>query len=139
MQRSLNYSHAAYCIKRGQEVDKPKAITVSKKVIPNLKKTLPVKGVENYEASDDDEVKILKGSNIPFEDLEIDAMPNFKHQLIQSQEEYTTNNKQSEFPMYKVSVNRKCNAIIPTTHAVILKNVHQKKQENYDKLMSNAF
>ena len=50
--KSLNCSHAAYCIKRVQEVDKPKAIPVPKKIIPNLKKTLPVKGVEQYVDSD---------------------------------------------------------------------------------------
>ena len=32
------YSHAAYCIKRAQEVDKPKAIPVPKKIIPNVHK-----------------------------------------------------------------------------------------------------
>jgi hypothetical protein len=37
--KNLKYSHAAYCIKRVQEVsDKPKAIPVPKKIIPKLKK-----------------------------------------------------------------------------------------------------
>jgi hypothetical protein len=36
--KNLKYSHAAYCIKRVQEVsDKPKAIPVPKKIIPKLK------------------------------------------------------------------------------------------------------
>ena len=38
--KNLKYSHAAYCIKRVQEVDKPKAIPVPKKIIPKLKKIL---------------------------------------------------------------------------------------------------
>ena len=37
--KNLNYSHAAYCIKRVQEVDKPKAIPVPKKIIPKLNKS----------------------------------------------------------------------------------------------------
>ena len=37
--KNLKYSHAAYCIKRVQEVDKPKAIPVPKKIIPKLKKS----------------------------------------------------------------------------------------------------
>jgi hypothetical protein len=37
--KNLKYSHAAYCIKRVQEVsDKTKAIPVPKKIIPKLKK-----------------------------------------------------------------------------------------------------
>ena len=36
--KNLKYSHAAYCIKRVQELDKPKAIPVPKKIIPKLKK-----------------------------------------------------------------------------------------------------
>ena len=37
--KNLKYSHAAYCIKRVQELDKPKAIPVPKKIIPKLKKS----------------------------------------------------------------------------------------------------
>ena len=44
--KNLKHSHAAYCIKRVQEVDEPKAIPVPKKIIPKLKKILPVKGVK---------------------------------------------------------------------------------------------
>ena len=43
--KNLNYSHAAYCVKRVQEVDEPKAIPAPKKITPNLKNILPVKGV----------------------------------------------------------------------------------------------
>ena len=35
--KNLNYSHAAYCIQRVQEVDKPKAIPVPRKFILKLK------------------------------------------------------------------------------------------------------
>ena len=44
--KNLKYSHAAYCVKRVQEVDKPKAIPVPKKIITKLRKTFPVKGVK---------------------------------------------------------------------------------------------
>ena len=40
-----------------------------KTIIPKLKKTLPVKGVHQDVESDDDEVKILKGSIIPSDDI----------------------------------------------------------------------
>ena len=53
--KNLKYSHAAYCIKRVQEVDKPKAIPVPKKIIQKIKKILPVKGVKQDVESDDDE------------------------------------------------------------------------------------
>ena len=46
--KHYNYSHAAYCIKRVQEVDKPIATPVPKKIIPKLKKRLPVKGRNQY-------------------------------------------------------------------------------------------
>ena len=51
----LNYSHAAYCIKRVREVDKPKAIPVPKKIITKLKNILQIKGLKQYVESDDDE------------------------------------------------------------------------------------
>ena len=35
--KNLKYSHAGYCIKRVQEVDKPKAIPAPKKNIPKVK------------------------------------------------------------------------------------------------------
>ena len=53
--KNLKSSHAAYCAKRVQEVDKPKAIPAPKKMIPKLKKILPVKGVKQDVQSDDDE------------------------------------------------------------------------------------
>ena len=52
----LKYSHAGYCIKRVQEVDKPKAIPVPKKIIPKLKNILPVKGVKQDVESEDEEI-----------------------------------------------------------------------------------
>ena len=54
--KNLKYSHAAYCIKRLQEVDKPKAIPVPKKIMKNLMKLKPVKHVHQYLESDDEEV-----------------------------------------------------------------------------------
>ena len=35
--KNLKYNHAAYCIKRMQELDKPKAIPAPDKLIPHLK------------------------------------------------------------------------------------------------------
>ena len=35
--KNLTYSHAVFCIKRVQEVDKPKAIPAPKKMIQQLK------------------------------------------------------------------------------------------------------
>ena len=67
--KKLENGHDGYWIKRFQEVAKPKAITVPKTIIPKLKKTLPVKGVHQDVESDDDEVKILKGSIIPSDDI----------------------------------------------------------------------
>ena len=72
--KNLKYSHAAYCIKRVQEVDKPEAIPVPKKIIHKLKKILPVKGAHQDVESDDEEVKNFKGSIIPSDDLESIAM-----------------------------------------------------------------
>ena len=44
--KNLKYSHAFVCANRVQEVDKPKAIPVPKKIITKLRKTFPVKGVK---------------------------------------------------------------------------------------------
>ena len=67
--KSLKYNHAGCCIKRVQEVDKPKAIPVPKKITPKLKNILPVKGVHQDVESDDEEVNIFKGSVIPYDDI----------------------------------------------------------------------
>ena len=67
--KKLKNGHDGYWIKRCQEVAKPKAVPAPKKIIPKLKKTLPVKGVHQDVESDDDEVKILKGSIIPYDDI----------------------------------------------------------------------
>jgi hypothetical protein len=40
---NLKYSHAGYCIKRVQEVDHTKAISVPKKIKPKFNKSVPVK------------------------------------------------------------------------------------------------
>ena len=84
--KNLNYSHSAYCIKRVQELDKPKAIPVPKKVIPNLRKTFPVKRIKQDVDSDDEEVKISKSSIIPSDDIELDAMTKLKNQILKEQE-----------------------------------------------------
>ena len=58
--KNLRYSHAAQCVKNVQEVDEPKARPMPKTIIPNLKNTLPCKGVKQDEESDDDEAEFLK-------------------------------------------------------------------------------
>ena len=73
--KNLNYSHAADCIKRVQEVYKPKAIPVPRKIIPKLTKILTVKGVKQDVESDDDDVKEFSKYCIePSEHTEINAM-----------------------------------------------------------------
>ena len=72
--KNLKYSHAAYCAKRVQAIDKPKAIPVPKKITPKLKKILPVKGVKQDVESDDEEAECFKGSIMAPGDTEINAM-----------------------------------------------------------------
>ena len=83
--------------------------------------------------------QFLKGSIIPSDDLEIDAMTKCKNQIIKSQEYYITNNKQPALPMYKITEIQNCDNITPPDHEVIMKSTRMKTQEKYDKLMSNAF
>ena len=136
--KNLKYSHAKYCIKRVQELDKPKAIPVPKKIVPKLKKILPVKGVEQDEELDDSEDGIFDGSIIQSEQTEINPMAKLKNQILKAQEEYITNNRQPDLPMYKTEGHRP-EEIIPPTYEVRMKNARQKKQEKYDKLASKAF
>ena len=135
--KNLKYSHAAYCIKRVQELDKPKAIPVPKKIIPKLKKILPVKGVKQDVESDDDEPEIVKNCILP-EHTDINPMNILKNKILKAQEEYMANNKHPQPPMYKTEEHRP-EEIIPPTYEVRMKNARQKKQEKYDKLASKAF
>ena len=89
--------------------------------------------------SDDEEVEMFKGSSIPSDELENNIMTKLSNPIIKSQEEYMTNNKQPDLPMYKATEIQKCNDIIPPTHEVRMKSARMKKQKKYDKLMSNAF
>ena len=85
--KTLNYSHAAYCIKRVQEVDKPKAIPVPKKIIKHLKNILPVEGVEqDVESHDEDTKEFLKYCIKQSEHTEINPMTNLKNQITKAQE-----------------------------------------------------
>ena len=43
--KNLEYSHAAYCTRRVQEVDKRKAIPAPKKIIPKFNKLYHLKDV----------------------------------------------------------------------------------------------
>ena len=81
----------------------------------------------------------FEGSIIPSDDIEIDAMTKLKHQIIKSQAYYKTNTKQPHVPMYNHNEIQKCDAIIPPSHEVRMKSARMKKQEEYDKLMSNVF
>ena len=66
-------------------------------------------------------------------------MTKLKNQITKAQEEYITNNKQPEPPMYKTTEGHRPEEIIPPTYEVRMKNARQKKQEKYDKLASTAF
>ena len=138
--KNLKYSHAAYCIKRNQELDKPKAIPVPKKIIPKLKKILPVKGVVQDVESDDEDTKEFLNDRIrQMEDTETNPMIRLKNQITKAQDEYKPNNKHPDPPMYKVEDSINNENIIPPTHEVRMKNAREKKQEKYDKLTMKAF
>jgi hypothetical protein len=138
--KNLNYSHAAYCIKRVQEVsDKPKAIPVPKKIIPKLKKTLPVKGVIQDDESDDVEAEFLQGQTLTTDEIETDPMKKLKNQITKAQKEYKSNNKQPDLPMYKATDVQRPADIVAPTYEVRMKKAREKKQDKYDKLTSNAF
>ena len=104
-----------------------------------MRNILPVKGIHQDVESDDEEVKIFKGSIIPSDDIEIDAMTKLKNQITKAQEEYMINNKKSDLPMYKVNEVLRPEDIEPPLYEVRMKNARQKKQEKYDKLASKAF
>jgi hypothetical protein len=80
--KNLTYSHAGYCVKRVQEVDKPKAIPVPKNIIPKLHKTLPIKGIKQQpvqdEESDDDAAEFVQGHALISEEFEKHPMNNLK-------------------------------------------------------------
>ena len=128
--KNLNYSHAAYCIKRVQEVDKPKAIPVPKKIMRKLMKLLPVKGVQPDEELYDEEGETFKGSIIPSDDIEIADMQKLKNQITKAQDEYMINNKKSDSPMYKVNNALRPEDIEPPLYELRMKNARQKKQNN---------
>jgi hypothetical protein len=134
--KNLKYSHAAYCIKRVQEVsDKPKAIPVPKKIIPTFKKTLPVKGVIQDEESDDVEaVEFLKGQTMIADESETESMKKLKIQITKAQQEYKPNTTQPDLPMYKTTDVQRPEDIVPPAYEVRIKSARVKKQEKYDKL-----
>ena len=83
--KNLRYSHAAYCIKRVQEADKPKTIPVPKKIMKNLMKLKMVKDVEANEElydetdllkedvnnkSNNDKIKLSEFNNMEIKRLE---------------------------------------------------------------------
>jgi hypothetical protein len=138
--KNLKYSHAAYCINRVKEVsDKPKAIPVPKKIIPKLKKTLPVKGVIQDDESDDVDAEFLQGQTLTTDEIETDPMKKLKNQITKAQKEYKSNSTQPELPMYKVTDVQRPEDIVAPTYEVRMKKAREKKQEKYDKLTSNAF
>ena len=138
--KNLKYSHAAYCITRVHEVDKPKAIPVPKKISPNLKKILPVKGVtQDVESDDDDMQDFLNDCIKPSDNTEINPMTKLTHQITKAQEDYKANNKELEPPMHKVEDSHKTENIIQPTYEVIMKSARGKTKEKYHKLKSKAF
>ena len=136
--KSLKYSHAAYCVKRVQEDDKPEVIPSPKKIMKNLKKIKQVQNIHpELETDDDEEIKIFKGSIIPSDDIEIDPMTQLKNKITKAQEEYMIKNKKSDLPMYTPTRLRPED--IEPTYEVRMKTIRQKKQEKYDKLALKAF
>ena len=133
--KNLKYSHAGYCIKRVEDVEKSKAIP--KKVMKNLMKLKPVKVVQQDEESDDDENKIFKGSIIPSEnDKEFNTMTKLKNKIIKAQESDNNSIELSEFNNMEI---KRLEALKISTYEVRMKNAREKKQEKYDKLTSKAF
>jgi hypothetical protein len=160
--KNLKYSHAGYCVKRVQDVlDKPKAIPVPKKIIPNLKKILPVKGViqdeepllcsaltsneveprqsralTSNEVEPNDEAELLKEDTLITVDFDNKPVNKIINKNVKKQE---SNNNKSDLPMYNNRDVQRPEAIIPPTYEVRMKNAREKKQEKYDKLASKAF
>jgi hypothetical protein len=135
--KTITYSHAGYCVKRVQDVlDKPKAIPVPKKIIPKLKKILPVNGVIQDEELDDDEADFFKEDSLITVDFDDKPMNKIININVKKQE---SNNNKSDLPMYNNRDVQRPEAIIPPTYEVRMKNAREKKQEKYDKLASKAF
>jgi hypothetical protein len=133
--KNLKYSHAAYCIKRVQDVlDKPKAIPVPKKIIPKLKKTLSVKGVIHDEESDDNNADVLKEDNLIIVDFDNKPKNKIINKIVKKQE--SNEMTLSEFNNMEIL---KLEALKRQTYEVRLKNSREKKQEKYDKLALKAF
>jgi hypothetical protein len=73
------------------------------------------------------------------EEIENHPMNELKKQITKTTEEYKSNNKQPELPMYKHTEIQRPEQIIPPTSEVIMKHARQKNQEKYEKLVSKAF
>ena len=72
-------------------------------------------------------------------DTEINAMTKLKTQVTTAQEEYKSNNKQPDLPMYKTTdLQRPADILLPTCE-VRIKNARLKKQKKDDKLTSKVF
>ena len=84
-------------------------------------------------------MNIFKGSIIPSDDLEIDAMTKLKNQITKAQKEYMNNNKPPGLLMFKPIEISRAEDIEPPLYEVRMKNARQEKQEKYYKLASKAF
>jgi hypothetical protein len=134
--KNLKYSHAAYCINRVQEVsDKPKAIPVPKKIIPKLKKTLPVKDIIQDEESNN-ESEIVKESKLITVDFDNKPINKIINKNVKKQESNDNEMTLSEFNIMEI---QRLEALQRPTYEVRMKNAREKKQEKYDKLASKAF
>jgi hypothetical protein len=134
--KNLKYSHAAYCINRVQEVsDKPKAIPVPKKIIPKLKKTLPVKDIIQDEESNN-ESEIVKESKLITVDFDNKPINKIITKNVKKQESNDNEMTLSEFNIMEI---QRLEALQRPTYEVRMKNAREKKQEKYDKLASKAF
>ena len=89
-----------------------------KTIIPNLKNTLPCKGVKQDEESDDDEAEFLKRLQYDFWAQGKDAMTKLTNQILKAQEEYKRTNKQPYLPMSKHTEIQRPEDIVPQTYEV---------------------
>jgi hypothetical protein len=135
--KNLKYSHAGYCIKRVQDVsDKPKTIPVPKKIIPKLKKILPVKGVIQDEESDDDKADVLKEDNLITVDVDNKPINKIINKNVKKQESNDNEMSLSDFNNMEIL---RLEAFKRPTYEVRMKNARDKNQEKYDKLALKAF
>ena len=124
--KSLKYSHAAYCIKRVQEDDKPEVIPVSKKNMKNLKKP----------ESDNTQITLSEFNNMEIKRLEALKRPTYELRKKNNIEKKTREYIQPDKELYESEGEIFKGSIIPSDDIEIdpmtqLKNKITKAQEEY--------